>query len=159
MVVCYADVMSKTAALEFLKKHHMGVLSTVSKDGHPWGSAIVYASDEDLKFYFVTRANTLKYQNIEQNPTVALTIADPEDQVTVQVQGTASRVPAKDYTDVVFKKLASVKPQGDANWAPPVMKVHKGDYMVLCITPSHVQYADFKQKKNDAFDEYIEQIL
>ena len=151
--------MSKTKALDFLKDHHVGVLSTATKDGQPWGSAIVFALDEDLKFYFVTRAETLKYQNIKANPTVALTVADPKDQVTVQIQGKVSRVEAKDYIDVVFKKLAHVKPHDDASWVPPVIKVHKGDYMVLCITPTHVQYADFKQKKNDAFDDYIEQIL
>lgn len=151
--------MSKSAVHEFLKKHHTGVLSTANKDGQPWGSTVAFACDDDFKFYFVTRADTLKYHNIDQNPVVGLTITSAKTQQTVQVQGEVTRVPAKDYIDVVFNKLASAKPLDGSVWAPPVMKVHKGDYMVLCITPTHLQYADFSQNKHDAFDEYIQQII
>jgi len=144
---------------EFIKHYHMGILSTVSERGEPWGSAIIFAADDDLKFYFMTRADTLKYKNIEVNPLAALTIADEEKQVEVQASGTISRVDAKDYMDVIFKKLASVKPRGDFQWVPPVIKVHRGDYMILCFTPSSLQYADFRQPKNDVHSEYIEKII
>jgi len=150
--------MSKTDALKFLKAHHLGVLSTVNDKSEPWGSTIVYTCDDDLNCYFVTRADTLKYKNIADNPMVALTITELEEQRTLQLRGKVSRVPASDYIDVVFNKLAKANFH-DQTWVPPVMKVHKGDYMVLCITPSKLQYADFKQKKTDAFDEYIEQII
>lgn len=137
----------------------MAVLSTVTEDGKPWGSAITFAVDDDLNFFFMTRSDTLKFKNIEANPQVALTIADEETQITVQASGKISRVQAKDYMDVVFKKLAKVKPQGDSRWIPPVMKVHKGDYMILQFTPQTLQYADFKQPKTDIHSEYIEQII
>src|SRR5688572_12065278 len=93
---------------DFLKTHHMGILSTVSKDGKPWGSAITFAVDDDLKFYFMTRADTLKYKNIEANHNVSLTVADETEQISVQSVGVVSRVDTDDYMDVVFKKLASV---------------------------------------------------
>lgn len=144
---------------EFLKQHHMAILSTVSEDGRPWGSAVIFAVDEDLNFFFMTRSDTLKYKNIVANPSVALTIADEADQVTVQSVGRVSRVEAKDYIDVVFKKLAHVKPRGDFQWVPPVIKVHRGDYMILQYTPSKLQYADFKQPKTDVHSDYIEQII
>lgn len=137
----------------------MGILSTVSKDGRPWGSAIIFAIDEDLNFFFMTRSDTLKYKNIEAHPTVALTVADEKYQVTVQAVGTVTRVAAKDYIDVVFKKLAGVKPHGDYHWVPPVIKVHKGDYMILQFTPKKLQYANFKQRKSDIHSDYIEQII
>lgn len=144
---------------EFIKHRNMAVLSTVSATGEPWGSAIIFAHDEDLNFFFMTRSDTLKYKNIEANPTAALTIADEQDQVTVQAMGIVTRVAAKDYMDVVFKKLASIKPRGDYHWTPPVIKVHKGDYMILQFTPKKLQYADFKQKKSDIHSDYIEQII
>ncbi len=142
-----------------MKDHHMAILSTISEEGEPWGSAIIFAIDEDLNFFFMTRADTLKYKNIEANPKVALTVADEEKQITVQARGKISRVEARDYMDVVFKKLADVKPRGDSQWVPPVMKVHKGDYMILRFTPSKLQYADFKQLKTDVHSEYIEHII
>jgi uncharacterized pyridoxamine 5'-phosphate oxidase family protein len=144
---------------EFLKDHHMAILSTVSENGKPWGSAIIFALDEDMNFFFMTRADTFKYKNIEANPNVAFTVADEERQITVQASGKVTRVDADDYMDVVFKKLASVKPRGDFQWVPPVIKVHKGDYMILQFTPSRLQYADFKQRKTDVHSEYIEQII
>ena len=107
----------------------------------------------------MTRADTLKYKNIEADATVALTVADPESQKTVQMMGEVSRVETKDILDVVFKKLATIKPRDDHKWIPPVIKVHKGDYMVLCITPSKLQYADYKKPKHDIKDEYIEKLI
>lgn len=148
----------KARAIQFAKEHPMGVLSTVSANGKPWGSAIYYVTDEELNCFFVTRAETAKYKNIKGNPRVALTVADSATQATLQISGTISHVPAKDIIEVVFKKLAAVKPKNDANWLPPVIKVHKGDWMVLQLTPVKVQYADFKEMKSDIHDEYIHEV-
>lgn len=86
------------------------------EDGKPWGAAIYYVADEDLNFYFVTRAETFKYQNLNANPVAALTIADETDQATVQVSGTISELPAEDYMDIVFTKLAAIRPKDDPHW-------------------------------------------
>lgn len=137
----------------------MGVLSTVSKNNKPWGSAIYFYADEDFNFFFVTRAETLKYKNIEKNPQVSLTVADHDTQTTIQVAGTISRAPVKDTVDIVFKKLASIKPKGNINWVPPIIKVHEGDWMILQLTPTHMQFANFKESKTDIHDEYITTII
>lgn len=145
--------------LSFLKHHPMGILSTVTPDGGPWGAAIYYVADENFNFYFVTRVETLKYHNLDTNPVAALTIADPETQVTVQASGHISEVPVEDYTDIVFNKLAKIKPKDDPHWAPPLAKIHKGNYMPLCLTPTKMQYADFKQHKPEIHADYIQKII
>jgi general stress protein 26 len=144
---------------EFLAHHHVGVLSTTSSDGQPWGSAIIFATDENLNFYFMTRADTLKYQNIASNPKVAITITDESQQITVQASGTVKPVEAEDIMDVVFHKLDKLKPQGTTKWIAPVYKVHEGDYMILHFTPTKLQYADFTQTEVDAQSSDIEQII
>lgn len=144
---------------DFLKQHPTGVLSTVSRHGEPWGAAVSFVADEGLNFFFMTRAGTLKYGNIEANPLAAITIVDQAEQTTVQAMGTISRVAAKDTIDVVFKKLAAAKPHGDSQWVPPIIKVHQGDYMVLRLTPSKLQYANYKQTKPAIDASYIEQII
>jgi general stress protein 26 len=149
----------RQSAQDFLNKHPMAILSTVSPDGQPWGAAIYYYADEDFNFFFVTREQTLKYQNIINTPKVALTIADPDTQTTVQAAGTISQIPSKDIMDVVFKKLAAIKPRKDVNWIPPVIKVHEGDWMVLTMKPDTLQYADFMKMKNRVQDEYINIII
>ncbi len=144
---------------DFLKHHHMGVLSTVTENNKPWGSAIYFVVDEDFNIFFVTRMKTFKYQNLDANPYVALTVADEENQTTVQLMGKISKVPAEDYMDIVFTRLAAIQPKGDINWSPPLMKVHKGDYMPLRITPSKLQYANYKKQSSDIDHKYIEEII
>lgn len=144
---------------DFLKQHHMGILSTVTGDNKPWGSAIYFVVDDEFNVFFVTRQQTFKYQNIEKNPFAALTVADDEGQTSVQLAGEISKVAVEDYMDVVFTRLAAVRPKGDNNWAPPVEKVYKGDYIPLRLTPTKLQYADFKELSTDFDHQYIEQII
>jgi uncharacterized pyridoxamine 5'-phosphate oxidase family protein len=149
----------KDQALVFLWEHPMGVLSTVSPDGKPWGSAIYYVVDEDFNFFFITRSETFKYQNLDKTPFAALTIADSDSQTTVQVAGKISQVPVEDYQDIVFDKLAKIKPKDDINWMPPLMKIHKGNYMPLRLTPTKLQFANYKEMKSDIDAEYIQTII
>lgn len=143
----------------FMKHNHMGVLSTVSAEGKPWGSAIYYVVDEKFNVYFVTRKETFKYQNLDKSSFAALTVADEENQQTVQLSGSISKVPPEDYLEVVFNRLAAIQPKSDLNWAPPIEKVYKGDYMPLCLTPTRLQYADFKEQSTDYHHKYIEEII
>lgn len=137
----------------------MGVLSTVSASGEPWGAAIYYVSDEDFIFYFVTRVETFKYQNLDKNPVAALTIADSDTQTTVQVSGKVLRLPPEKYTDIVFTKLANLRPKDDLHWAPPLSKIHEGNYMPLYLVPDKLQFADYQHIKSDAHADYIERII
>lgn len=143
----------------FLKHNPMAVLSTVTPDGIPWGSAIYYVSDEDFNFYFVTRVETQKYKNIDNSPVAAITVADNDSQTTVQVTGTISQLPVKDYMEVIFEKLASIRPKNNLQWTPPLTKIHEGNYMPLKLTPTKLQYADFSHMKSDIYADYIEQII
>jgi len=143
----------------FLKQHPMGILSTVSADGKPWGAAVYYVADEDFNFYFVTRVETYKYQNLDKKPLAALTIADNETQTTVQLAGKIAKVSAHDYMQVFFDKFAKLRPEDDYRWAPPLEKIHKGNYMALKLVPSHLQYADYSHTKHDVRADYIEIII
>jgi nitroimidazol reductase NimA-like FMN-containing flavoprotein (pyridoxamine 5'-phosphate oxidase superfamily) len=144
---------------EFLRHHPLGALATVSADGRPWSSPIYFVVDDNLHFYFVTRRETLKYKNLKQNQSAALSITDQDMQITVQVLGKISEVPPSEAIHIVLDKLERVRPAGDYNWAPPIMKVHKGDYNVLKLIPTTLQYANFKQFKSDIHDDYIEKVI
>jgi nitroimidazol reductase NimA-like FMN-containing flavoprotein (pyridoxamine 5'-phosphate oxidase superfamily) len=143
----------------FLRQHPVGVLSTVDADGKPWGSAVYYVADAEFNFYFVTRVETFKFENVAARPFAALTIADPVSQVTVQVAGEITKVPVHEYMATLFDKLATIRPTGDYNWTPPISKLHAGNFMPLQLTPTKLQYADFQQKKSDIRADYIEHIL
>lgn len=143
----------------FLKKHQMGILSTAGEAGTVWGAAVYFVTDDDLNIYFVTRTGTFKYKNIEAQPFAALTVADSETQITVQLSGEISRMPIQKYMDVFFDKFLAMRPEGDYHWAPPIDKVHEGNYMPLQLKPSHLQYADYGKRRIEVRGNYIEQII
>lgn len=163
-LACYDEAMTKGLELLpkihlFLKEHPMGILSTANTTGLPWGAAVYYLADASFNIYFVVRAKSLKYQNIESNPYAGLTVADSETQQTVQLSGPVTAMPAQKYIDIFIDKFAKMRPEGDYQWAPPLEKVHKGSYIPLQLTPALMQYADYGKHRIEVHGNYIEQII
>ncbi len=124
------------------------------------GAAIYFLVDEDFTFYFVTRSETYKYKNLEKNPTVALTVADPDTQTTVQLAGKVTPLPYDEYLDVMFKKFPKLKPKGNFNWQFPIDKLHDaGEYVPLVLMPTNLQYANYQHATSDSHADSIEQII
>lgn len=153
------DTESRHKALEFVRSQQFGILSTSDKDGHPWGSAIFFLVDDDFNFYFLTRTGTQKFGDIDQNPRVALTVANRDSQITVQLSGTVSRVELNEYAHNLLPKFSALKPADDDYWRPPVSKIHSGNYMPLKITPVRLQYADYAQQTDDIVADHIVKII
>lgn len=144
---------------DFLRDNPMGVVSTVSDDGTPWGAAVYFIADDDFNIYFVTRAETTKYQNVKQGRVAAFTVADRKTQTTVQLTGEVTEVSADDYMNNLFDKFMELRHSDDHNWSPPINKVHVGKYMPLRIKPTRLQYANYGQRSNDPTANYIEEII
>jgi uncharacterized pyridoxamine 5'-phosphate oxidase family protein len=144
---------------DFLKHHPFGVLSTIAETGNPWGSAIYFIVDEKLNFFFVTRVDTLKYSNLIKNPESAITVSDEKDQVTVQATGSVTRIPADESLDIIFNELEKTHPVSNGSWVPPIIKVHKGNYVVLQFTPRYLQYADYKNISHEPGHQHSEVII
>lgn len=143
----------------FLKNNPLGIVSTVGDDNTPWGAAVYFIADDDFNFYFVTRAETTKYQNLKHGSKAAFTVADRATQTTVQLTGEVSEVPADEYMKNLFDKFMEIRHRDDHEWSPPINKVHAGAYMPLCIKPTTLHYADYSQHKKDPMANYIEQII
>jgi uncharacterized pyridoxamine 5'-phosphate oxidase family protein len=158
MTTTNAKALHKTVH-DFLQKQHTGVISTVSEEKQPWGSTIYFIPDDDLNLYFITRAKTKKYQNINLHPIVAITAYDEQTQTTVQASGHISQVPAREVTEVALEKLSVIQPKGDINWKPPFIKVHKGDWMVLKFNPNYMQYANYSEQKTNIHEDYIQKVI
>jgi len=59
--------------LDYLSKNKRMSLAT-SKDDVPWAATVMYAYDNDLNIYFLSKTETRKVQNILANSKVAATI-------------------------------------------------------------------------------------
>jgi nitroimidazol reductase NimA-like FMN-containing flavoprotein (pyridoxamine 5'-phosphate oxidase superfamily) len=88
---------------DLLKGQNLAVLSTHHK-GQPYASLVVFAATEDIKqILFATTRATRKYDNIVQDPRVALLIdsrtnlnSDIHGAIAVTVTGRAEEVKDKD---------------------------------------------------------------
>lgn len=90
---------------EALRQRAFATLSTLSEQGTPHATGVVYAvsaRDESLILYVTTRTTTRKVRNIRAHPAVAVVVPVPRRFIpafpprAIQFQGTATVVPADD---------------------------------------------------------------
>ncbi len=102
-----SDMQEKIIGL--MNQQGLGVLSTKDKDGHPYASLIAFATNPDnSQLFFVTPKATRKYDNLSQDPRVALLINDcvndPSDfhqAMAVTVLGRAKSVEGELKDDIL----------------------------------------------------------
>jgi nitroimidazol reductase NimA-like FMN-containing flavoprotein (pyridoxamine 5'-phosphate oxidase superfamily) len=84
-----------------MSRNHYCVLATATRDGRPQSTGVIYCS-RGLDLYIYTDEHSAKVRNIEQNPSVAVTIpvwgrqpfwVPPK---SIQFQGVANVLPADD---------------------------------------------------------------
>jgi pyridoxine/pyridoxamine 5'-phosphate oxidase len=80
--------MTRNELLNFLRKHRLGVLSTVSGAGEPEAAVVGIAFTDQLEIIFDTLDTTRKCVNLRRNPKIAFVIGWDEE-TTVQYEGTA----------------------------------------------------------------------
>lgn len=80
----------KKTALAFLTENQRltAALGTSTNDGQSHVSSIFYFVDGDFNFFFLTAANTQKYNNLIANPKASIAIGFGPDYTTIQSQGT-----------------------------------------------------------------------
>lgn len=97
--------MTKDFIYSFLKRHSLGVISTVSKDNKPESALIGIAFSKNLEVVFDTVKTSRKFHNIIQNPNVAMVIGW-DNETTVQLEGTATELTGEEaayYKEIYFE--------------------------------------------------------
>lgn len=74
----------------FLADHRWAVLATGRADGSPQQSMVGYVLDEEERLLISTRLPSAKWQNIERQPKVSVTV--PDGRVHLVVYGTAETI-------------------------------------------------------------------
>jgi uncharacterized pyridoxamine 5'-phosphate oxidase family protein len=138
------DLHSKEDVYNFLQGHALGVLSTVSPDGTPYASPIYFITDKELNFFFVTKSDTKKAQNIAQNNHAALTITQASPPITIQATGTIGEAQEPE----IFAKIADAyaKEKGEFSWPPPLSKLQSEGYLLMYkFIPTWLRVGDFSE--------------
>src|SRR5579863_2496353 len=101
--------MSRAELLEFVQKHRLGVLSTISPAGEPEAAVVGIAVTDRFEIVFDTIDTSRKCQNLRHLSKIAFVIGwDAE--ITVQIEGVADE-PKGDELDRLKKTYFAVYPE------------------------------------------------
>ncbi len=131
-------------ALGLIGSQTIATLSTVDREGNAHGATIHYVY-LDEQFFFVTKSETEKSQHIALHGQVALTINESGSLQTVQISGIADKEENSEIIAEVFKFISSPKNYKEGNHFAPIVSMKKGDYVVIRVSPTTIQYHDFSK--------------
>jgi len=126
-------------------------LATRSSEGFISTSPIQYVLTGNHRLRFITKDETTKYKNILENGSVALSIVSVDQVVAVNITGRVKVVTNQLDANKTMKQIGLFSLGKDI---PPVIKMSRGSYVVIEITPEHIQYTNFSEEA-DSFSDYI----
>jgi pyridoxine/pyridoxamine 5'-phosphate oxidase len=126
--------MTRLELLSFLRKHRLGVLSTVSPVSEPKAAVVGIAITDQLEIIFDTLDSTRKCVNLRRNPKIAFVIGW-DNEITVQYEGVADE-PKGAVLDRVKEAYFVAYPDGRErqNWT---------GITYFRVRPKWVRYSDF----------------
>lgn len=90
--------------LAYIKHNPVAIIGTVNGRGIPHGAAVYVCANSAERLYFLTKTETVKYQNLLAHPHVSVTIVNSEDNSTLQSEGTAETVEDSEVIGDVMQK-------------------------------------------------------
>ena len=123
---------------KFLAESHVAHLATVRPDGRPHVTPISYIADLEAqgKAYVMAPDNTVKFQNVRQNPKVSLSVANdqrPFDYVLLEGEG---RLTQDNIADVLERMCHRYYPERGPAYARELLAA--GGLLVLEVTVNKV---------------------
>lgn len=130
------DFHKKRLILEFLRKHILAVIATCHRNGTPEAATIDFSVLDNLEIVFSAFQETRKFTNLAERPGVAFVVGW-DDNITVQYEGEATRVPAADIEQYQQAFLSSVPADREF--------IERGAVMFKA-TPRWIRYSDFNKE-------------
>lgn len=129
---------TKKLAYDFIKEHHLAVISTVNTQSLPEAAIIAFSIKQDFEIYIATFDSSRKVANIKRNPRVALVIGW-EHGKTVQLEGEAKQVEdSEEIKEIEWGALEKM---------PTIVKYIKPERAVFFkIIPKWLRYSDFSSE-------------
>lgn len=109
--------------LKFLREHKTAVLATATRQGEPQAATVFYYIDDDFTFNFVTDKKSRKFQNLKDNPHVAIVVGSGPDVMTVQCGGHAEIIDYGNDTKTAEEIAKKVMKNSSLGGAPPGLPV------------------------------------
>ena len=128
--------MDKNELLDFIKKHDLMLLSTMSEAGKPQAAVVEFGELDDLSLIFDTLQTSRKYRNLQHSKGVAVVIGW-DDNITVQIEGTAHELSGDELEQA--KQTYFIKNPRAKKWA------NKENIAYFIIKPTWARYSDLNR--------------
>lgn len=137
---------ARQTIFSYIKNNPIATIGTINKDGHPHGSIVyVTPANENSAIYFLTKSETEKRRNMEQNPNVSVTIVNPKENNTLQANGHAFEVSDPAIINIVMDHITMAHATA-TDWLPPISKLRAGAYVVIGVELTSARWAQYKDK-------------
>jgi uncharacterized pyridoxamine 5'-phosphate oxidase family protein len=127
--------MDKQFLYDFMKTQALAVLTSISEKSLPQAALIGIVVTPELEIVFDTTNNSRKYQNLIQNPAVALVIGW-DNETTLQYEGIATLLTSADtfYRQLYFDTFKDARQRAETKGI-----VH------FKISPQWIRYSSFNE--------------
>jgi general stress protein 26 len=131
-------VIVKELARQFISQNKLAVVSTINHSGKPESALVGIAVTPELEIIFDTIKSSRKYQNLLQNPQVALVIGW-DNETTVQYEGEGELLSDDEASDRYREVYFKIWPDGRERAATWPGLVH------FKISPHWLRYSNFNE--------------
>ncbi|HTS51607.1 MAG TPA: pyridoxamine 5'-phosphate oxidase family protein [Bryobacteraceae bacterium] len=131
-----ASSVTKSDLFEFLDRHKLGVLGSVSPEGVPQSALVGIAVTPALDIIFDTVKSSRKYRNLVTKPACSFVVGWAGE-TTVQFQGDACQPSGGElaaYQEVYFKK-----------WLDGPARLSWPGITYFVVRPTWIRYSDYDQ--------------
>lgn len=145
-------IIDRDHVLKFLEGNSLAVISTVTKEGKPDGSAVYYLIEKNFDIFFITKKGTAKYKNIHHLNEVVLTVTNTATNETVKIKGKAEPVNKAALNIEIMENVAGkLNRDDDFETVLPILKHDAGEILAIKITPYQITMSDYSgEEANEA---------
>lgn len=117
-------VNTRESLVAYLNDLNVGVLATIMPNGTPYSAVVYFVVDHSLNFYFLTKSDTKKADNLEKNNNASFTTIDLSSMITVQTTGTVEKVTDPEQHTYMIKAIGEANARkNNPQWPPPISKL------------------------------------
>lgn len=113
-------------------------LATVSEDGKPHATVLLYVIDDDFSVYFASHTESRKVKNVTHNNFVSLTVWEHQ-KLSIQVNGEAELISDAGEIDAIVTRIVEAGAEEDDHFYPPILSIGGESYSLFKIKPSLVR--------------------
>lgn len=140
----------------FLSKNQVGILATADSTGKPHAATIYFTFNQQFDLYFVTKKDTQKSRNLQNNNRAAIAVYDASSQATVQAEGTVVEVVDPKQLEWIFNDIWRIASIASPGSPPPQSQLLAGGYVVYKLAAPSIRIATFIHHDSTDYDKIFE---